>query len=67
MKTVLLCLILFCVIAMPALGELTDADLDKIRLIVKEEINADRENFEKNILISRLRALRKDCRSLQPL
>ena len=41
--------ILFCVIAMPALAELTDADLDKIRLIVQEEINADREDFEKDI------------------
>ena len=49
MKTVLLCSILFCVITVPALGELTDADLDKIRLIVKEEINADREDFEKDI------------------
>ena len=29
--------ILFCVIAMPALAELTDADLDKIRLIVRED------------------------------
>ena len=38
MKTVLFCSILFCAIAMPALGELTDADLDKIRLIVNEEI-----------------------------
>ena len=36
MKTVLLCSILFCVIALPALAELTDADLDKIRLIVNE-------------------------------
>ena len=49
MKTVLLCSILFCVIVMPALGELTDADLNKIRLIVKEEINTDREDFEKDI------------------
>ena len=49
MKTVLFCSILFCIIAMPAFGELTDADLDKIRLIVKEEINADREDFEKDI------------------
>ena len=49
MKTVLLCSILLCVITVPALGELTDADLDKIRLIVKEEINADREDFEKDI------------------
>lgn len=38
MKTVLLCSIVFCAIVMPALGELTDADLDKIRLIVKDEI-----------------------------
>lgn len=38
MKTVLLCSILFCVIAMPALGELTEADLNKIRLIVNEEL-----------------------------
>ena len=38
MKTVLFCSILFCAIAMPALGELTDADLDKIRLVVNEEI-----------------------------
>ncbi len=38
MKTTLLFSILLCVLALPALGELTDADLDKIRLIVKEEI-----------------------------
>ena len=38
MKTILLYLILFSAIAMPAIGELTDADLDKIRLIVQEEI-----------------------------
>ena len=30
-----------CVVAMPVLAELTDADLDKIRLIVKEEIKAE--------------------------
>ena len=33
--------ILFCIIAMPAFAELTDADLDKIRLIVREEIKAE--------------------------
>ena len=33
--------ILFCVIVMPALAALTDADLDKIRLIVREEIKAE--------------------------
>jgi len=34
---------------MPALAELTEADLNKIRLIVKEEVSADRESFEKDI------------------
>ncbi len=38
MKHLIFCSILFCAIAAPALGELTDTDLDKIRLIVKEEI-----------------------------
>ena len=41
MKKVLLCSILFCVIAMPAIGALTDADLDKIRLIVKDEVKKE--------------------------
>ena len=36
MKSILLLSILFSVIAFPALGELTDADLNKIRLIVNE-------------------------------
>ena len=49
MKTVLLCLIVFCAIAMPALGELTDADLDKIRLIVREEIKAEITASEKRM------------------
>ncbi len=41
MKTILLLLILFCAIAMPAMSTLTDADLDKIRLIVKEEVKKE--------------------------
>ena len=41
MKTILTLLILFCIIALPARGELTDADLDKIRLIVREEVKAE--------------------------
>jgi len=36
MKTIFLFSILFCAIAMPALAELTEADLNKIRLIVNE-------------------------------
>ena len=38
MKTIFTLLILFFLIALPALGELTDADLNQIRLIVQEEI-----------------------------
>ena len=38
MKTVLVFFILFCMSVLPALAELTDADLDKIRLIVNEEV-----------------------------
>ena len=41
MKAVLFFSILLCVIAMPVIGALTDADLDKIRLIVKEEIQEE--------------------------
>ena len=40
-KTILVLLILFSAIALPALGELTDADLDKIRLIVKDEVTKE--------------------------
>ena len=49
MKTILLLSILFCAIALPALGELTDADLDKIRLIVKEEVKSEISEAEKRI------------------
>ncbi|MCG9130100.1 hypothetical protein J5I95_00310 [Candidatus Poribacteria bacterium] len=49
MKTIFLFSILFCAIAIPTLAELTEADLNKIRLIVKEEVSADRESFEKDI------------------
>ena len=38
MKTILALSILFSASALPALGELTDADLNQIRLIVQEEI-----------------------------
>ena len=41
MKTIFLFSILFCAIAMPTLAELTDADLDKIRLIVNDEIKSE--------------------------
>lgn len=38
MKTILALLLLSCVIALPVSAELTDTDLDKIRLIIQEEI-----------------------------
>lgn len=38
MKRLILFSLLFSAFAVPALGELTDADLDKIRLVVKEEV-----------------------------
>ena len=41
MKTFIFCTILFCAGALPVLGALTDADLDKIRLIIKEEIKEE--------------------------
>jgi septal ring factor EnvC (AmiA/AmiB activator) len=41
MEKVLLFLILFFAIALPTFGELTDADLDKIRLIVKDEVEKE--------------------------
>ena len=41
MKSILYFSILLCAIATPAFAQLTDADLDKIRLIVKEEIKEE--------------------------
>ncbi len=38
MKYILLLLVIFCVNVLPALGDLTDTDLNKIRLIINEEI-----------------------------
>ena len=55
MKTILLFLILLCVIVMPAIGALEDADLDKIRLIVKDEIAASEERFDAKIQASEKR------------
>ena len=55
MKTLILCLILFCAIAMPALAELTDADLDKIRLIVNDSEKRVKENIKAEIASSEKR------------
>lgn len=49
MKTIFALSILFCAIAMPAFAELTGADLDEIRLIVKDEVKQEIESSEKRI------------------
>ena len=49
MKTILALSILFCAIALPALGELTKADLNEIRLIVKDEIAASETRMKEHI------------------
>ena len=41
MKAILLFSILFCAFAMPAIGALDDADLNKIRLIVNEVVKKE--------------------------
>lgn len=49
MRTFILLLICFSVITVPAFGALTDADLDKIRLIVKEEVKTEIAISEKRM------------------
>ena len=41
MKTILVLSILFCAVVLPTFAELTDADLDKIRLIAKDEVKSE--------------------------
>lgn len=49
MKCFLLCSILFCVITLPSLGELDDADLNKIRLVVNEVVEKEISESEKRL------------------
>ena len=50
MKTILFSLsILLCVIALPTFAELTEADLNKIRLIVKDEVKSEISASEKRM------------------
>ena len=67
MKKVLLFSILFCAIAMPSISELTDADLNKIRLIIKEEIKAEitKTNEKIDKLEERLRTVETDIAELR--
>ena len=49
MKTILI-MVLLCAFAAPALAALTDTDLDKIRLIVKEEIEGEIKPIKADIV-----------------
>lgn len=55
MKTILLLSILFSAIAFPALGELTDADINKIRLIVNESEKRLKQEIKQEIAASEQR------------
>ena len=69
MKTILLFSILFCscAIVFPSLGALTDADLNKIRLIVKDEVTAETAKINDKIdkLDARLRTVETDMTGTQ--
>ena len=62
MKTILSLSILFCAIALPTFGELTEADLDKIRLIINEEIKKESTTTNQKIdaLDTRIQNVEKD-------
>ena len=55
MKITLALSILFCAIALPGFAELTDADIDKIRLIVKDSENGLKEHIKSEISASEKR------------
>ena len=62
MKTTLFLSMLFCAIALPALGELTDTDLNRIRLIINEEIKKESSTTNQKIdaLDVRIQNVEKD-------
>ena len=49
MKVILLLTVLFCAIVLPVFGQLTDTDLNKIRLIIKEEIKEELKPIKADI------------------
>ena len=62
MKTTLFLSMLFCAIALPVLGDLTDTDLNRIRLIINEEIKKESSTTNKKIdaLDARIQNVEKD-------
>ena len=64
MKVLIFLSILFSAIAFPALGELTDADLDKIRLIVNDSEKRIRQEFKAEIATVK-KELKEDIAELE--
>ena len=66
MKSILVLSILLCAITSTAMGALDDTDLDKIRLIVKEEIKTELAPINRKIdrLETRTQQVEKDVASL---
>ena len=62
MKTFIFFVILFSVMALPALAELTDADLNKIRLIVNEEVKKEITEVNKEIATTNKKIADLDAR-----
>lgn len=62
MKIILFLSIFSCTIALPVFGQLTDTDLNKIRLIINEEIKKESSTINKKIdaLDSRMRDIEQD-------
>lgn len=54
-KSIFIFSILLCAVAMPSFAELTDADLDKIRLIVNESEKRVKEETKKEVTSSEAR------------
>ena len=62
MKSIRFLPILFCAIAFPAFAELTPQDLDKIRLIVKDEVKAEL-SAAKQELKAKITAVKQELQS----
>lgn len=67
MKTILFLSVLLCAIASPVFGQLTETDLNKIRLIVQEEIKREFPTINKKVdaFDSRLQNVEKDVAWMQ--
>ena len=62
MKIFLISTLLCSAIALPARGELTDADLDKIRLIVKEELQQELKPIKADVEALKINVARLEGR-----